>query len=218
MSQVLDFSFFLVYLPEGYNPAISSFSIVYALPGKRSTAADFFEKGNWKTALDTSIRQNLFPPCIVICLNTPIWRYSNPFESFFIHRFIPFIESNYCPNCSHRSILGTSMGGYGALYYSLRYPSLFQTVIAISPALIPPEISSLSLLTHWIRPTTNRFLIFCGKQDPFLRHVLPFVHTLRQHRLQVVSCVTPGGHGWSYYQVALRILCKQFGSFFLKLN
>jgi S-formylglutathione hydrolase FrmB len=60
------------------------------------------------------------------------------YEDFFIREFLPYIESHYRvrPDRKSRGITGVSMGGYGALRFALRYPSLFVAVSAHSPALI----------------------------------------------------------------------------------
>lgn len=56
------------------------------------------------------------------------------YESFFINHFIPFIEQEYNIDKSTNKHLigGFSMGGYGALYYSLKYPSMFSLCYAMS--------------------------------------------------------------------------------------
>src|SRR5271163_658126 len=67
------------------------------------------------------------------------------YEDFFIHEFLPYIESYYRIRAERKSrgITGVSMGGYGALRFALRYPNLFEAVSAHSPALIdvPPKIN-----------------------------------------------------------------------------
>ena len=60
------------------------------------------------------------------------------YEDFLVREFLPYIESHYRVRAERRSrgIAGVSMGGYGALRLALRYPNLFVTVSANSPALI----------------------------------------------------------------------------------
>jgi S-formylglutathione hydrolase FrmB len=60
------------------------------------------------------------------------------YEDFFIHEFLPYIESHYRVRGDKKSrgIAGVSMGGYGALRFALRYPDLFAAVSANSAALI----------------------------------------------------------------------------------
>lgn len=54
----------------------------------------------------------------------------------FIKEFMPQIEKSYRVNNlpKFRAIGGLSMGGFGALYYSLQYPGLFKATVALSGA------------------------------------------------------------------------------------
>lgn len=66
------------------------------------------------------------------------------YEDFFIQEFVPTIEKNYRIRGTKatRGLDGISMGGYGALRFAFKYPSLFGSVSAHSAALIerPPTI------------------------------------------------------------------------------
>ncbi len=57
-------------------------------------------------------------------------------ESFFIESFVPYIKKIFPEIGRDKTILcGCSMGGYGALRYSLLYPELFSKAILLSPAM-----------------------------------------------------------------------------------
>lgn len=69
--------------------------------------------------------------------------YSNPvdnrtsprnFENFHIKQLLPWIDANYRTygTPSGRAVCGFSMGGYGALKYTARYPQLFSSISAHS--------------------------------------------------------------------------------------
>lgn len=49
------------------------------------------------------------------------------YESFFVNEFIPHIENDYKIGGTgkYRAVAGLSMGGYGALKFALKHPSLF---------------------------------------------------------------------------------------------
>ena len=57
------------------------------------------------------------------------------YESFFINEFMPAVEAMYKGN-GKRGISGLSMGGYGSLYYGLKYADKFSGIYACSPALV----------------------------------------------------------------------------------
>ncbi len=58
------------------------------------------------------------------------------YEDFFIKEFMPSIEQSYRIKTQkrYRGIAGLSMGGYGTLIYSLKYPELFAAAAPLSAA------------------------------------------------------------------------------------
>jgi enterochelin esterase-like enzyme len=58
------------------------------------------------------------------------------YEDFFIKEFMPTIEKTYRikTDRKYRGLAGLSMGGYGTLIYSLKYPSLFSAAAPLSAA------------------------------------------------------------------------------------
>jgi S-formylglutathione hydrolase FrmB len=90
------------------------------------------------------------------------------YETWLIKEFIPYIESIYpvCNQKSCRSLIGESMGGFGALKTSFRHADFFHAVAVNSPALPPFSIwvrmrTWLLLFTkpHRIGPIMGDFLI-----------------------------------------------------------
>jgi len=63
------------------------------------------------------------------------------YESLFMGEFIPHIENTYKVggNRANRAVAGLSMGGYGALKFALKYPSLFIWAGSMSGALDAPR-------------------------------------------------------------------------------
>ena len=72
-------------------------------------------------------------------LNQPSGNFN--YEDMFIKELIPFIEKTYKVKDERkfRSIGGLSMGGFGALGYSMRHPETFATCVAYSAGLIPDD-------------------------------------------------------------------------------
>lgn len=56
-------------------------------------------------------------------------------EQFLLQRILPVIEERWSAKPPQVALLGTSMGGQGALRFSYKYPDLFPVVAAISPAI-----------------------------------------------------------------------------------
>lgn len=56
------------------------------------------------------------------------------YETFFVTEFMPAIEAMYKGN-GKRGVSGLSMGGFGALYYGLKYADMFSGIYACSPGI-----------------------------------------------------------------------------------
>ena len=87
---------------------------------------------------DTTISS---PPAIFVCpdgssepylgscwMNSELY---GSYEDYFIQDVIGFIESNFraYPHKNFRSLVGWSMGGYGAARFSVKYPDLFRACV-----------------------------------------------------------------------------------------
>ena len=89
-----------------------------------------------------------------------------PVETAFTQDLIAHVDSTYrtVANRTGRGVAGYSMGGYGALRYSLAHPDLFGAAIVLSPAVyvpIPPSDSS-----------TREFGAFGKDKSLFVEHDL----------------------------------------------
>lgn len=56
-------------------------------------------------------------------------------ESFLLDYVIPFIQKRFNATPPSLGLLGTGMGGQGALRFAYKYPDTFPVVVAISPAI-----------------------------------------------------------------------------------
>jgi S-formylglutathione hydrolase FrmB len=81
-------------------------------------------------------------PMIIVMPDAGVSWYINSYdgkvkyEDFFIKEFIPAIEKAYRIKAQkrYRGVAGLSMGGYGTLIYSLKYPDLFSAAAPLSAA------------------------------------------------------------------------------------
>lgn len=139
-----------IYLPPDYNSSNRSYPIFYFLHGgSDGIHSDPFTQGNLQAHLDKLINTGQITPMIVVTpdatrngtfenntyyMNDADGQYL--FEDMFINEFIPTIENNYRVHNlqKFRAIGGLSMGGFGSLYYSLKYPQLFKATAALSGA------------------------------------------------------------------------------------
>jgi S-formylglutathione hydrolase FrmB len=148
---------YCVLLPPGYDAALASHSserypVLYFLHGLGDNEQTLFKSGGWNLVEDLRQQHKIGDFLIV----TPEARgsfYINSadgnvrYSDFFLHEFIPYIESKYrvLRERSGRAISGISMGGYGALHFAFANPELFSSVSAQSAALMtesPQELSA----------------------------------------------------------------------------
>lgn len=153
-----------LYLPPGYDAAAATrYPVLYLLHGRGDKMAA------WtiiKPDLDRLINAGRIPPVIAIMPDAPASRRAGyyidsqftgsnqpklpagePIESAFTRDLVAHVDATYPTNPDRRSriVAGYSMGGYGALRYSLAHPELFGAAIVLSPAVyfpLPPPDSS----------------------------------------------------------------------------
>lgn len=219
-------------LPQNYDES-QSYPIIYLLHGHGGSSQDWFapEGGNAAVTLSEMTNNISIPPMIAVSISADNSWYVDSienWESFYIKEFIPYFEAvfNFSDQSTIRHITGLSAGGFGALRFSLKYPSLFQNVILLSPASYHPSpplnsssrkiaafavdgVFSDSLwstfsykhLQHDFLKSTQRpkFHISVGDDDVF--NIVPVVTDLQQFFLKngVINelRITDGGHDWA---------------------
>lgn len=88
-------------------------------------------------------RDGALPRAVLACASTPtvggfyIDRPGEAWESLIAVAFVRLLAREYGVDPARMSLLGSSMGGYGALKIALADPARWQAVAAIAPALLP---------------------------------------------------------------------------------
>lgn len=168
-----------VILPENYYKSTEKYPVIYLLHGIGGDGESWIKRCNFNKLIDSLKECNLILDFIYVMPDARnsyyINNYNNSFryESFFVDEFIPTIDSVFRtnPSTSNRTIMGLSMGGFGAVTLGVKHPEIFGSVISMSGALrdsasfanLPkdkynklfstvygPEVSSQSRITqHW---------------------------------------------------------------------
>lgn len=155
---------YCVMLPPNYDAAIAGHSgrndpapriypVLYFLHGLGDNEQTFLKSGGWDLVEDLR-QQGEISEFLIVVPEGKRGFYINSFNGrvryndFFIHEFMPYIESHYSirRERSARGISGVSMGGYGALRFAFADPELFSSVSAESGALItesPRELDNM---------------------------------------------------------------------------
>lgn len=192
----------------------SARDLLVFLPGIGDCAADFEAKG-----LLRLVRQTDWPVDIVT-VDAHYGYYADRTILDQLHRdvFLPAQAVGY----RHVWLAGISLGGFGALLYTSRYPDHITGVIALAPFLgdrsVIHEISSagglntwlgenatdeVRLLWHWLRgyrrsdsPSSPLMYLGFGNEDSFAEGHRLLAAALPSNQVLVVR----GGHQWSVWE------------------
>ncbi len=151
---------YAIYLPKGYETSQRSYPVLYLLHGGGGNQSNWIQNGEVQRIADKAIDEGIAASMIIIMPDAEMTYYMNnvngnfPFEDFFIQELIPYIEKNYrCRSGKrYRSIAGLSMGGFGALLYSIHHPEIFSACAALSAAVWTDEqINEMPQTEYWRR-------------------------------------------------------------------
>ena len=118
-----------IYLPPHYD-STKSYPVIYNLHwfgGNNNTSSELIH------LIDSLISAKEFPACIVVAPDAKRSWYIDDYagkykySSMFIYELLPYLEKRYSisKDRTKRAIMGASMGGFGALRFSMLYPDLF---------------------------------------------------------------------------------------------
>lgn len=135
-------------LPERNEP------VVYFFHGAMMDSRHWYEMG-YSLSLHRMAKEDAkFPALTVVSFDThPLSFFSDragatrgpfSFETWFTEEFLPFAERRLrvCPRRDCRGLLGTSMGGFGAIKTALRHPELFAFAGGVASAILPAPLYS----------------------------------------------------------------------------
>lgn len=138
---------YTIYLPSDYESSARAYPVVYLLHGYTDDNTGWLQDGEINRHADKAIAEGTIPPMIIVMPNGDSSWYINSYdgkekyEDFFVKEFMPTIEKNYRIKAEKkfRGIAGLSMGGYGTLIYSLKYPQLFAAAAPLSAAVFADD-------------------------------------------------------------------------------
>jgi S-formylglutathione hydrolase FrmB len=137
-----------VYLPAGYDDSDTRYPVIYLLHGRGDDMSAWL---NVKPALDQMIADGDIPPIIAIMPDVPslerasyyvdtVYNGGEPVESLFFGDLMFHVDATYRTLATRESRLvgGYSMGGFGAIRYSMAHPEVFAGALVLSPAVYTP--------------------------------------------------------------------------------
>jgi predicted alpha/beta superfamily hydrolase len=186
----------LISLPDGYATSGKRYPVLYVLDGWHFPLMAFLQNNNQFS--------ERMPPVIMVNIShgdldwphvrplrahdfTPTQISDEPgsggaaaFLDFFEHELIPYVDDAYRTDKSDRTLLGHSYGGVFAIYALEQRPSLFQRIVAASPALAPfrEALFSVEKLKNMKSPV--RLDLSAGDQDDVTTETRDFYDVLNK--------------------------------------
>jgi len=221
-----------VILPRGYDSSEKRYPALFLLHG---LYGDFT---NWSTR--TNLVDDVSDLNLIVAMPDAgnswyVNSASNPddkFEDYIVKDFVAEIDEHYrtIPEGYARAIAGLSMGGYAAVKFSLKYPTMFYRVGGISAALdasadldekngdfreglrkVFGELGSpvrvqndvFSLLSRASVKELPRYYLDCGSDDMFLAVNRKFASRVQESKILYEFHEMPGNHNWKYWDEAI---------------
>ena len=201
-----------VYLPPKYNPE-TTYPVLYLLHGAGDDQNAWLDKGDAQRIADDYINNQGGTPMIIVMPDAQLTFYMGEFETYFYDELMPTVEKNYHGN-GKRAVAGLSMGGYGTLYYALKYPEMFTYGYAMSPA-------TADWFTALIDGKPDKkvfppFTIEVGEQDTTVDNAASksLADYMTSNGLVVEWISRAGIHYWNFWQECLPKALKKAGKTF----
>jgi len=207
-----------VWLPPKFD-ADKSYPILYLLHGAgddqdawmaNTTQYGMLHGGN-ATEIAARYVKNGGTPMIIVMPDAQMSFYMGDFEKYMYEELMPKVESDYKFN-GKRAVAGLSMGGYGTLYYAMKYPSMYSYAYAMSPA-ASAEMASMVADPKALPGIT----VETGEADTTtpMANITPFVDAMKEKGVNIEYITVPGfGHQWEFWRACLPHALQKSGESF----
>ena len=197
---------FAVLLPAGYEESDRRYPVLFLLHGGGQDHTAFMARRDFANRARTVEMIVVMPAADRAAMPAlMVTRY----EDFIATELVPYIDANYRTTASAagRAIAGLSMGGMIATATGLRYPQVFATVGAFSPAAPRSEPPA-----RGDAEAGQYFYLSCGTVDSLLPVSRQLAELLAARNIAHEYHEIPGfGHTWSFWD-------PQIDAFFMRLS
>ncbi len=147
-----------IYLPSGYETSHQRYTVIYVL--QNGSYRGDFDQHHASAFFDQAIAKNIIPPCIVVAadFSTPLgpsWYVNSPvtgnWDDFAVKELVPYVDANFrtLAGRSSRAIIGSYLGGYGALRLGILHPDVFGVVYAMHPVGTGSGVQVMTARPDW---------------------------------------------------------------------
>jgi S-formylglutathione hydrolase FrmB len=221
-----------VVLPAGYADSQQRYPVLYLLHGWQG------DETNWVSLTHLVEDASAYKLIVVMPRAGNSWyvnsatRANDRYADYIFQDLIAQMDAHYRTIASphERAIAGLSMGGYGAMLFSLRHPGAFAFAASISGAFAGP--SGIESVMPQLKPSTDEafgapgsttrrqndvdtlirtvdrtqqpyFFLECGTSDPLLPSNRRVVEELSSRGFAYEYHELPGAHTWPFWDRAL---------------
>jgi S-formylglutathione hydrolase FrmB len=226
-----------VVLPAGYSGSQERYPVLYLLHGWQGDETNFVslthlveDASAYKLIVVTPRAGNSW------YVNSAA-RAKDRYADYVFQDLIAEVDGHYRTIASpqERAVAGISMGGYGAMLFSLRHPGAFAFAASISGAFAGP--SGIESVLPQLKPSTDEafgaagsptrrqndvdtligtvdhtqqpyFFLECGASDPLLSSNRRVVEELSSHGFAYEYHELPGAHTWPFWDGDLPMMLK----------
>ena len=224
-----------VVLPVGYGAGQQRYAVLFLLHGWQG------DETNWVKLTHLVELASQYPLIVVTPRAGNSWYVNSAthadarYADYIMNDLIADVDAHYrtIATAHERAIAGLSMGGYGAMLFTLRHPGTFGFTGSISGAFGGP--SGIERVMPGLQPSTDEaygalnsatrkdndldpliaaaspkltpyLFLECGTVDPLLEENRHVVAELATHQLAYEYHELPGAHTWSFWDHSLTAL------------
>jgi putative tributyrin esterase len=221
-----------IVLPAGYSTSQERYPVLYLLHGWQG------DETNWVSLTHLVEDASAYKLIVVTPRGGNSWyvnsatRAEDRYADYVFQDLIAEVDAHYRTIASphERAVGGLSMGGYGAMLFSLRHPGAFAFAASISGAFAGP--SGIESVMPQLKPSTDEafgvlgsdtrrqndvdtligatdrtqqpyFFLECGASDPLLPSNRRVVEELSSRGFVYEYHELPGAHTWSFWDGAI---------------
>lgn len=223
---------YTVWLPAGYDEK-KTYPYLYLLHGAGDDNNSWIEKGGAdkianQYLADDGVPMVIIMPDALMTFYVNMEEVTNPmlqgfdqighYEEYFFEELMPKVEEQYHCN-GKRALAGLSMGGWGTLYYGLKYPKMFKYGYAMSPAtgIDGLPVSLRDLISKQSSTSVFPFITLeSGIQDYTvgIQSVRDCDELLTSYDVKHHFIERNGGHDWKFWPVCLEKALVEIGKSF----
>lgn len=207
---------YTVWLPDGFDDK-KTYPFLYLLHGYGDDNNSWISKGGADRIANKYLTDDGVPMVIVMPDGLQDF-YVGDFEKYMFNELMPRLENLYHCN-GKRALAGLSMGGWGTLYYGLKYPEMFLYGYAMSPA---TGISWLGVsLQDLIVAQSDRSVFPFITLESGIQDITVSIESVRACDELLSGYEIPhrfiersGGHDWAFWPVCLEKALVEIGKSF----